>query len=67
MPKDNFLREAVLELISDEREWSDDQNKNQNAESAKDETGYEKLIPTHSAHSSRSRHMLYEYNHQWDS
>lgn len=53
-------------MLSDEREWSDDQNKNQNAESARDEIGFEHEIPMHSAHSPRSRHMIYEYNHQWD-
>lgn len=53
-------------LISDEREWSDDQNKNQNYGSARDEIGFEHEIPVASAHSPRSRHMRYEYNHQWD-
>ena len=54
------------ELISDEREWSDDQNHSLNDGSTKGLVGYNDEVPYKSAHSSRSRKIMYEHFHQWD-
>lgn len=54
------------DLISDEREWSDERNIMLNDRSALNEGGFEGQTTTLSAHSKRSRQMNYEHLHQWD-
>lgn len=55
-----------MELISDEREFSDEENKFTNHLSIHGELGYEDVPVLSSAHSKRSRQMDYEAGHGWD-
>ena len=55
-----------MEGYNDEREFSDEQNRYLNDQSVRGELGFEDRPQMSAAHSKRSRHMWYEYNHQWD-
>lgn len=50
------------DLISDEREWSDEQNTMINHNSLVGELGWEGRATYDGAHSKRSRQMQYEYD-----
>lgn len=54
--------EHEAELISDEREWSDERNIMENDGFVGGELGFEDQTSYSSAHSKRSREMMREYN-----
>lgn len=60
---DNFDDVAWLEDMTDEL---DERYGMDNDQSLHDDLGFEDEVAISSAHSKRSRHMTYEYNHQWD-
>lgn len=53
-------------MISDEREWSDEQNIMQNDGTVHTEIGYDDVPIAYHADSKRSRQMAYEQAHGWE-